>query len=241
MTHILMLLSSPRGQASLSTKVASALAERLTSEPGATLKIRDLAAEALPHIDPAYVVGRMLPPEQRTPAQAEAAALAETLIEELKAADVVVIAASMINFAPSSTLKAWIDHVVWPGRTMTPTKSGPQGLITGKKVYLVAASGGVYSSGPTAANEMLVPYLKQILGCIGLSDIETIRAEAKALVRKRRRTALPPPWTKSRSWRGPFVRGRQRRQLRMLQPLGVRFPPLIFNPNDARRLCQTTK
>lgn len=180
MTHILMLLSSPRGQASLSTKVARALADRLASEPGATLTIRDLAAEALPHIDASYVVGRMLPPEQRTPAQAEAAARAETLIDELKAADVVVIAASMINFAPSSTLKAWIDHVVWPGRTMTPTKSGPQGLITGKKVYLVAASGGVYSSGPMAASDRLVPYLTQILGCIGITDIETIRAEAQS-------------------------------------------------------------
>jgi len=180
MTHILMLLSSPRGQASLSTKVARALAERLTSEPGATLKVRDLAADALPHIDPAYVVGRMLPPEQRTPAQAEAAALAETLIDELKAADVVVIAASMINFAPSSTLKTWIDYIVWPGRTMLPTKSGPQGLITGKKVYVVAASGGVYSSGPMAGNDMLVPYLKQILGFIGITDVETIRAEAQS-------------------------------------------------------------
>ena len=180
MTHILMLLSSPRGQGSLSTKVASALADRLTSEPGATLKIRDLAAESLPHIDPAYVIGRMLPPEQRTPAQAEAAARAETLIDELKAADVVVIAASMINFAPSSTLKAWIDHIVWPGRTMITTKSGPQGLITGKKVYLVVASGGIYSSGPMAANDMLVPYLKQILGFIGITDIETIRAESQS-------------------------------------------------------------
>jgi FMN-dependent NADH-azoreductase len=179
MTHILMLLSSPRGQASLSTKVASALSDRLASELGATLKIRNLAAEALPHIDPAYTGGRFLPPEQRTPAQAEAAARAETLIDEIKAADVVVIAASMINFAPSSTLKAWIDHIVWPGRTMIPTKSGPKGLITGKKVYLVAASGGVYSSGPMAANDMLVPYLKQILGFIGISDIETIRIEGQ--------------------------------------------------------------
>jgi FMN-dependent NADH-azoreductase len=70
MTHTLMLLSRPRGQASLSTQVADALAERLTSKPGATLKIRDLAAASLPHFDPAYVVGRMLPPEQRTTAQA---------------------------------------------------------------------------------------------------------------------------------------------------------------------------
>ena len=180
MTHVLMLLSSPRGQASLSTKVASALADRLTSEAGATLTTRDLAAEALPHITPAYVVGRMLPPEQRTPAQVEAVELAEALVDELKAADMVVIAASMINFAPSSTLKTWIDYIVWPGRTMTPTPNGPQGLITGKKVYVVAASGGVYSSGPMAANDMLVPYLKMILGFIGITDIETIRAEAQS-------------------------------------------------------------
>jgi FMN-dependent NADH-azoreductase len=181
MTNVLMLLSSPRGQASLSTKVARALADRLSSEPGATLKVRDLASDALPHIDPAYVVGRMLPPEQRTPAQAEAAALAETLVDELKAADVLVIAASMINFALSSTLKAWIDHVVWPGRTMITTPNGPKGLIGGKKVYVVVASGGVYSSGPMVANDMLVPYLKQILGFIGITDIETIRAEAQSL------------------------------------------------------------
>lgn len=180
MTHLLMLLSSPRGEASLTTQVAGKLAGRLTSAAGSTLKVRDLAAAPLPHIDPDYVVGRMLPPEQRTPAQAAAAARAEALIDELKAADQVVIAASMINFAPSSTLKAWIDHIVWPGRTMVPTPQGPRGLITGKKVYLVVASGGVYSDGPMAAADFLVPYLKHTLGCIGLSDIETIRAEGQS-------------------------------------------------------------
>jgi FMN-dependent NADH-azoreductase len=180
MTHVLMLLSSPRGKASLSTRVANALADRLTLRPGATLKVRDLAAETLPHINPAYVVGRMLAPEKRTAAQLEAVALAETLVAELEAADVLIIAASMINFAPSSTLKAWIDHIVWPGRTMLPTPEGPRGLIKGKKVFVVAASGGIYSSGPMAANDMLVPYLKQILGFIGITDIETIRAEAQS-------------------------------------------------------------
>ena len=180
MTHILMLQSSPRGEASISTRVANALVDRLRSEPNTTLKVRDLTAEALPHIDAAYVVGRMLPPDQQTSAQAEAATLAGVLVDELRAADVVVIAASMINFAPSSTLKAWFDYIVWPGRTIITTPNGPQGLITGKKVYLVVASGGVYSSGPMAANDMLVPYLKQILGFIGLTDIETIRAEAQS-------------------------------------------------------------
>lgn len=175
-----MLLTSPRGEASLSTKVASVLAQRFVAEKGATLQVRNLAAELVPHIDPAYTVGRFVPPEQRTPEQAKAAARAETSIDELQAADVLIIAASMINFGPSSTLKAWIDHVVWPGRTMVPTREGPKGLITGKKVYLVAASGGVYSSGPMMANDMLVPYLQQILGFIGMTDLETIRIEAQS-------------------------------------------------------------
>jgi FMN-dependent NADH-azoreductase len=180
MTHVLMLLSSPRGQASLSTKVAQALADRLTSELDATIKIRDLAADALPHVDPAYTFGRFVVAEERTPAQAKAAGIAQTLVDELKAADIVVIGASMINFGPSSTLKTWIDYVVWPGVTMIPSHDGPQGLITGKKVYLAVASGGIYSSGPMAANDMLVPYLMQILGFIGITDIEVVRAEAQS-------------------------------------------------------------
>ena len=180
MTHILMLLSSPRGNASLTTQVATALAQRLTRQWGATLTIRNLAAPALPHIDPAYTVGRFVPAGQRTPAQTEAVNQAEMLIDELFAADVLLIAASMINFAPASTLKTWLDYVVWPGRTMTPTAEGPQGLISGKQVYLITASGGVYSSGPKKADDFLAPYLKHILGCIGLSDIELIRVEAQS-------------------------------------------------------------
>ena len=143
MTRTLLLLSSPRGEASLSTQVANALASRLASQPDATLKIRDLAATALPHIDPAYVVGRMLPPEQRTPAQAEAAARAEMLLGELMAADVVVIAASMINFGPFHDPQG-VDRPCCLARAHHDhDPDGPKGLITGKKVYLVVASGGV--------------------------------------------------------------------------------------------------
>lgn len=180
MTHVLMLLSSPRGEASLSTKVAKALGERLTAELHATITVRDLASEPLPHVDPAYTFGRFVAAEERTPAQAAAASIAQTLVNELKAADIVVIGASMINFGPSSTLKTWVDYVVWPGVTMVPSHDGPKGLITGKKVYLAVASGGIYSGGPMAPNDMLVPYLKQILGFIGITDVEVIRAEAQS-------------------------------------------------------------
>ena len=95
------------------------------------------------------------------------------------AAEVLVIAASMMNFAPSSTLKAWIDHIVWPGRTMIPTPEGLKGLLTGKKAYLMAASGGTYSSDPLVPTDHLIPYLKLVLGFIGISDIETVRTEAQ--------------------------------------------------------------
>jgi FMN-dependent NADH-azoreductase len=180
MTNTLLLLSSPRGAASLSTRIATVLADRFAAAPGSKVQVHDLAAEALPHIDPDYAEGRMLPPDQRSAGQAQAVARAEALLDELNAADVVVIASSMINFGPSSILKAWLDHIVWPGRTVAYSETGPKGLLTGKKVYLVIASGGIYSVGPAAPHDFQTPYLKYVLGVIGLTDVEVIRVEGHA-------------------------------------------------------------
>jgi FMN-dependent NADH-azoreductase len=180
MTNTLLLLSSPRGAASLSTRIATVLADRFAASPGSKIQVHDLAAEALPHIDPDYAEGRMLPPGQRSAGQAQAVARAEALLDELNAADVVVIASSMINFGPSSILKAWLDHIVWPGRTVAYSETGPKGLLTGKKVYLVIASGGIYSVGPAAPHDFQTPYLKYVLGVIGLTDLEVIRVEGHA-------------------------------------------------------------
>ena len=180
MTNILLLLSSPRGAASLSTRVATVLADRFAAAPGSRVKVHDLAADPLPHIDPDYTEGRMLPPDQRSAGQAQAVARAEALLDELNAADVVVVASSMINFGPSSILKAWIDHIVWPGRTIAYSDTGPKGLVTGKKVYLVIASGGTYSVGPAAPHDFQTPYLKYVLGVIGMTDVEVIRVEGHA-------------------------------------------------------------
>jgi FMN-dependent NADH-azoreductase len=180
MTNTLLLLSSPRGAASLSTRIATALADRLAAAPGSKVQVHDLAADPLPHIDPDYTEGRMLPPDQRSVGQAQAVARAEALLDELNAADVVVIASSMINFGPSSILKAWLDYVVWPGRTVGYSETGPKGLLTGKKVYLVLASGGIYSAGASAPHDFQTPYLKYVLGVIGLTDVEVIRVEGQA-------------------------------------------------------------
>ena len=86
---------------------------------------------------------------------------------ELLAADTVVIAAGLINFAVPSTLKAWLDHVARAGETFRYSEKGPEGLVTGRKVYLVIASGGVYSDGPAAAFDHAVPYLRTMLGLPG--------------------------------------------------------------------------
>jgi FMN-dependent NADH-azoreductase len=122
----------------------------------------------------------MLPPDQRSTGQAQAVVRAEALLDELNAADVVVIASSMINFGPSSILKAWLDHIVWPGRTVAYSETGPKGLLIGKKVYLVVASGGIYSAGSAAPHDFQTPYLKLVLGFIGLTDVEVIRVEGHA-------------------------------------------------------------
>jgi len=115
-------------------------------------------------------------------AQASAAVqLSDTLVDELLAADVLVLAAPMYNFSVPSTLKAWIDHVARAGRTFQYTATGPVGLATGKKAVIFTASGGVYSAGPGAAYDYLSTYLRTALGFIGITDIEFVQAEGVAM------------------------------------------------------------
>ncbi len=101
-------------------------------------------------------------------------------MRELLAADTLVIATGLINFGIYSTLKSWIDNVARAGQTFTYTAEGPKGLATGKKVYIVMSSGGVYSEGPAAAMDHAVPYLKTVLGFMGMKDVEVIYVEGLA-------------------------------------------------------------
>lgn len=181
MRHILLVTSSPRGSESLSTRYASQLAQQLAAQrPGTTLTVRDLAASPLPHIGDGYVVGRTRSPDARDAAQAQAVQLAEQLVAELVAADTVVIGSAMINFGPPSPLKAWFDHVVWPGVTFRYAGQSVEGLLKGKKVYLVTAAGGNFSEGPLAAWDYQSGYLKHLLAFIGMTDIEHLRVEGMA-------------------------------------------------------------
>jgi len=181
MSHILLVISSPRGSEALSTRYATQLAKQLAARrPGTTLTVRDLAAAPLNHIGEAYVVGRATPPDARTASQAEAVQLAESLVAELAAADTIVIGSAMINFGPPTPLKAWFDYVTWPGVTFRYAGGSVEGLLKGKKVYLVTASGGDFSKAPLAAWDYQSGYLKHLLGFIGLTDIEHLRVEGMA-------------------------------------------------------------
>lgn len=177
MSHTLLVTSSPRGADSLSTRFATEIAEGIQLRTGGPLTVRDLAANPPPHITPAYIQGRITAPEDRTPAQIEAVNVAQTFVDELKAADVIVLGSGMMNFGPPSQLKAWFDHVTWPSVTFSYGDAGPKGLLTGKKVYLVTATGGVFSKGAWAPFDFQTDYLLHLLGFIGLTDVEVVRVE----------------------------------------------------------------
>ncbi len=182
MNNILLITSSPRGPASHSTEIARALADRLVAaNPGATVTHRDLDAEPLPHLDGILLGALGAANRSGLSPQVLASALrADAAIAQLLAADAVIIAAPMINFGLPTTLKAWFDHVLRAGATFRYTETGAEGLVTGKKAYVVTATGGVYSDGPMSSLDFQAPHLKQLLTFIGITDIEHVAVEGVA-------------------------------------------------------------
>ena len=143
--NILFVTSSSRGSASYSNRVATnVLTELRSRNPGARVTVRDLGREPLPHINDDFVTATRSATMPQTDEQRALLAHSEALVDELLAADVIVIAAPMINFTIPSNLKAWIDYVARAGRTFRYSEKGPEGLVTGKQVIIVAARGGVY-------------------------------------------------------------------------------------------------
>jgi FMN-dependent NADH-azoreductase len=179
--NILYVTSSPRGSASYSNRVAASVLDELTvRNPGSTITVRDLAREPLPHIGDDFVAATRGSNSPQTDAQRALLARSDELVDELFAADVIVIAAPMINFTIPSNLKAWIDYVARAGRTFRYSEKGPEGLVKGKQVILVAARGGVYSNGPGGALDFQLPYLKSVLGFLGMTDVEVLEVEGTA-------------------------------------------------------------
>jgi FMN-dependent NADH-azoreductase len=176
--NILQINSSARrsqdGQGSVSTLLANELSAALQARDAATLTVRDLTTAPHPALDEATLGALFTPAAARSPEQAARVALDDTAIAELQAADVLVLGVPMYNFSVTTQLKNWIDAVARAGVTFRYTEKGPQGLLTGKKVYAVLSRGGVHRG---QASDTIVPYLRNVLGFLGMSDVEFIYAE----------------------------------------------------------------
>lgn len=172
--RVLQLTSSAR-PGSLSTLLSEELIEQLRqAEPGLQVERLDLVQHSPAALDEAALQAMFTPAEQRSPEQAARVAADMALIEQLRAVDTVVIGVPMINFGIPTQLKHWIDAVAKAGVTFRYTAQGPEGLLDGKTVYVVLTRGGIYRD---QASDTMVPYLKTVLGFLGLSDVRFIYAE----------------------------------------------------------------
>lgn len=177
--NILQVNSSARpfenGQGSASTQLAGELVAALQrGEPASTVTVRDLSSQPHPALDEAALGALFTPADRRTTEQSARVALDDALIAELQAADVIVLGVPMYNFGVSVQLKNWIDAIARAGTTFRYSASGPEGLVKGKKVYAVLTRGGRYRDTPADSQ---VPYLKTVLGFLGMTDVEFIYAE----------------------------------------------------------------
>jgi FMN-dependent NADH-azoreductase len=178
MATLLKIDSSPMGERSVSRKLTEVFAKAwLKAHPDGKVISRDLTNLEIPVVTGGWVAAAYTPENARTPEQKDALAISELLIAELQTADEYVIGVPMHNFSIPSTLKLWIDQVMRAGKTFAYSASGPKGLLTGKKVTLLMASGGVYDQGTaTESLNFVTPYLRTIFGFIGITDVNFIAA-----------------------------------------------------------------
>jgi FMN-dependent NADH-azoreductase len=177
--QILQLNTSARSDGANSTAVANLITERLqTQQPKAVVKVHDMAIDPHPMLDEPALNALFTAAADRSPAQKERMDLDDALIAELQASDVIVLGVPMYNFGIPVQLKSWFDAVAKAGVTFRYTDNGPEGLLKGKKVYVALARGGIYRDTP---NDTQVPYLKLILGFLGMTDVHFVYAEGFAM------------------------------------------------------------
>jgi len=177
--NILQINASARREGANSTRVANTIVDRLkAANPGVQVTLRDLAVTPHPILDEAALGALFTPADQRTPEQAARVALDDALIAEIQAHDTLVLGVPMYNFGVPVQLKSWIDAIARVGVTFRYTEKGPEGLLKGKKVYVALARGGLYRDTDKDAQ---VPYLKNVLGFLGLTDANFIYAEGLAM------------------------------------------------------------
>jgi FMN-dependent NADH-azoreductase len=208
MKTLLKLTTSIFGENGASTRLADAFVTRwLAKHPGGTIIERDLAIDPVPHITGEAFAGFTAQAGGLSPEQRAAVETSDALIDELKRADVIVLGLPMYNFGIPSTLKAYFDYVGRAGLTFRYTEKGPEGLLTGKKAYVFATRGGVYS-GP--ASETETSYVRQFLSFLGIEDIEFVYAEGLVMGDASRTAALESAEHAIEALTDPFLRAGRR-------------------------------
>jgi FMN-dependent NADH-azoreductase len=177
--NLLQINTSPRAADSMSTKFANQIVDKLKAQhTNVNHEVLDLGKTPHAILDEMAIGSLFTPADARSEAQNARVAIDDGLIVQAQWADTIVIGVPMYNFAIPVQLKAWLDAIARAGVTFRYTDQGPEGLLTGKKVYLALARGGIYRGTP---NDTQVPYLNMILGFLGMTDLNYVYAEGFAL------------------------------------------------------------
>ncbi|MBU3585892.1 FMN-dependent NADH-azoreductase [Polynucleobacter sp. AM-26B4] len=188
MTKILQIKSSIFSAGGQSGQLTDTFVKNLVAKnANSEVIVRDFAKNGVPHLDEARFMSFMTKPEERSAEQKAVVAYSDALIKELKEADVIVLGLPMYNLGVPSNLKAYFDHIARAGETFNYTESGPAGLVTGKKAYVVATRGGNYQGTPY---DTQTDYIKVFLGFIGITDVEFVYAEGLNMGEEPKTTAL---------------------------------------------------
>lgn len=182
MKQILHIISSPRIEVSASRKLGRSVVEKIKEKyPDSLVKERDLTKEPIQFLENVHIDAFFTPAENRTPEQAAISQYSENLISELQEADVIVIESPMYNFSVPATLRAYFDQTSRAGFTFSYDKNGPKGLLNNKKLYVAFSSGNIYSEGPYQSYDSNVPYVKNVFGFYGVTDVSVFRAEGLSI------------------------------------------------------------
>ncbi|OOV20228.1 FMN-dependent NADH-azoreductase [Flavobacterium sp. LM4] len=180
--RILNIITSIKGDNSFSNKLSNAVIEKLGNVyPEIEVQTLDLSKTPLPYLDASQIGAFFTPEEMHTDEQKEAIISSNNAVKELFDADIIVIGVSFYNFGIPAVLKGWVDQVSRAGVTFSYADGTPKGLVVNKKVYLSIASGAVFSEGPYKSNDFADPYLRAILGFLGMTDVTTFRVEGTSI------------------------------------------------------------
>lgn len=175
MPKLLVIEVSPRFGSSVSRALTATFVEKWqAANPGGEVVVRDLPKTKLPYVDLQWIGGAFSPPEDHSPENAAAIKVSDDLIAEVFAADHIVIGTPMYNFSIPALLKAYVDQIIRQGVTVSNTY---EGMVKGTKATILLATGGDFSAGaPFAAANVADSYLRQVLGFIGVKEVEVVLA-----------------------------------------------------------------